>query len=126
MSQVSENVDRLGLALLEHGGLIEGHSRFAGAPVAMGQREVEGGVLGEGKVMSVTAGPGVAEESAPDSDSDIAVRRLVDFMVPSETAVGAVRVFERYRREGYDLVYAMQRAFIFIAESEGWHRGGGR
>lgn len=123
----------LGKAISDGVPIVESYRRLAVEPVAMGQREIEGGVQGQGYPSDGAPDvPGREEAprttSRPTSDEP-ETHRLVDFMVPRETADRALALYDRYLIGGNDPVYCLQQACLLIAEELGWHRhirGGGR
>ena len=111
---------------------------FVVAPDAVGHREEKGGDPGEGNPSRDTGASfdgspdvpgrevsqGVSSRPTLDPES-----RLLDILMPRETAEGAIGVYLRAYFEHGDPVRAMQQAFAYMAEAEHYHRhlrGGGR
>ena len=50
------------------------------------------------------------------------VHKLVDTIIPRETAQRALELYDRLHMGGEDPVYSLQRAAIYISEELCWHR----
>jgi hypothetical protein len=55
-------------------------------------------------------------------EDGVALQRLVDTLIPRDTAERALNLYGRYLLQDGDAVYALQRAAILIGEELGWHR----
>ena len=108
---------------------------FVQGPESIGAQEPEGGVQETGSQGDVGCrGGGSLSKGAPRPTSEPPrrfppvldspdVHHVATLMMPLETADEALDVYFRYVLNGYERSYAFQRAFIYAAEAEGYHRG---
>jgi len=90
-------------------------------PVPMGAQGTRGGVQGQGSTSDVVVGAGELQGVLPRPVEE-ETERLVNFLIPREDAEKALAIYDRHLMNGYDAVYALQRACLCIAESRGWHQ----